>query len=135
MRRFIIWALLAILPVAALAQGAYVTVMKGPATGTIAVTSTFQQVLPYNRGRIGGYLQNNGTNTMFVFLNGKNSTTGACTANATTAGSIELAPPGVSTSGDNVNFAYAGIHVADQVCITGTSGDSFSYSEGINAPP
>jgi len=120
-----------LLSLAVWAQGASKVVSKPPGTATIASTGTFQVAIAYNSGRLGGFIQNNGTNTMFVYFAGKATDCSAAAENT----SAQLAPPGLSTAGDNVNFAYAMNRKVDEICITGTSGDSYSFSEDINAPP
>lgn len=98
-------------------------VVTTPSGGTIAVTGTFQMVIPYFRQRRGGYFQNNGTQTMFVYLasNAQN-----CNA-ATEAHSIQLQAPTTTSQGGSISLAYSGIVVTDAVCVAGTGGDAYSY--------
>jgi hypothetical protein len=89
------------------------------ASGTIAVTNTFQQVFAAanvtpggSPARLGCLVQNNGTHTMYVFF--------GPIASATLTNSVQLAAGGsVSCS------ALSGVVAADQVSITGTSGDTY----------
>jgi hypothetical protein len=89
------------------------------ASGTISVTNTFQSVFaaattaPGSQvARIGCFLQNNGTHTMYVYF--------GPIASATIGASVVL------QAGANVSCATStGGVLADQVSITGTSGDAF----------
>ena len=88
------------------------------ASGTIAVTNTFQQVFAAASTAPGGSpsrtsctIQNNGTHNMYVFF--------GPIANATLTNSVVLA------AGANLSCANLIIVLADQVSITGTSGDAF----------
>jgi hypothetical protein len=81
-------------------------------SSTIAVTGTFQSIRGADNFRQGCEIQNNGSHTMYVYF-------GVC-ANATTAASANLTagqPIGCSTA--------AGYVLKDQVCITGTAGDTY----------
>lgn len=81
---------------------------------TIASTNVFQSiwVAPTNtRGRASCTVQNNGTNSMWVFF--------GPIASATKAKSVVLA------AGQNVRCLVGGVALQDQVSITGTSGDAF----------
>jgi hypothetical protein len=81
-------------------------------SGTIAVTNTFQTIQGQTNNRLGCAIQNNGTNTMYVFLGPK--------ASATTAKSIVLSP------GQPMSCEVSGaVVVKDEINITGTSGDAY----------
>lgn len=82
------------------------------ASGTIAATGVFQQLLPSNTNRTGCTIQNTGTNPMYVYF--------GTTATATTAKSVKLAAGQAAycTSGD-------GIVVNMPVQITGTISETF----------
>lgn len=102
----------------ALAQSPVITqpyrVNSSNNSGTISVTNTFQSIWAKNtstRGRAGCVIQNNGSNTMWVYFGD--------IANATKATSVVLA------AGQNVSCISGGIVLEDQVSITGTSGDTF----------
>lgn len=85
-------------------------------SGVIAVTNTYQVLLPLQRGRLGCTIQNNGTNTMYIYLD---NTGGA------------VAPSGIVTAlklvaGQTMNCAIGGVAVvSDQIWITGTAADTF----------
>lgn len=85
-------------------------------SGTITVTNTFQSVFlaatnqPQQR-RMSCTVQNNGSNSMYVFF--------GPIANATTSNSVVLA------AGASVRCSVSGATLQDQVSITGTSGDTF----------
>lgn len=81
---------------------------------TVSVTNTYQQALASSATRKGCLIQNNGSNTGFVFF-------GAAPADTTT--SFKLAP------GQPISCSVGGLAVAtDAVQITGTSGDVFVIS-------
>jgi hypothetical protein len=92
-------------------------------SGTITTTNTFQSIQAQANNRNGCAVQN-GVNPltgngdfMWVYFDKSNSS--GCSA-ATKAASVLLAP------GQPVNCAVASnIVLKDQVCITGTSGDTF----------
>ena len=123
MTRLIIAALLwAIGASFAFAQSPVQTQPKGVTTGnysgTIAVTNTFQSVLAASSattGRLACAIQNNGTNSMYVYF--------GPIANATTAKSVKLAV------GQSVNCNSGNVVLKDQVSITGTSGEAFYASQ------
>lgn len=82
------------------------------ASGTIAVTNTFQAALASSASRRGCVLQNQGTHTMFVFFGAIGS--------ATTGTSLQVAP------GQTVSCSNAGgLVLTDAVNVTGTSGDAY----------
>ena len=91
-------------------------------SGTIAVTSTFQSVVPSaigGRVRQGCLIQNTGSNTQYVYF--------GPLASATKAMSYQLSPPGAATQGGAISCSTsAGGVLQDQVVITGTSGDTFT---------
>ena len=93
---------------------------SGNASGAIATTGTFQSVQKKSLSRNGCAIQNQSTNsssdTMWLYFDPTNSTN--CSA-ATKAGSITLAP------GQPANCNIGTIVLSDQVCITGTSADTF----------
>lgn len=120
MKRFLLIVALLIGSVSfASAQSPVVTQPKSLASqnysSTIAVTNTFQSVLTSSSSRYGCTLQNNGTNSMYVYF--------GAIANATTAKSVKLA------AGQSVNCNLGGIVLQDQVSITGTSGEAFYASQ------
>lgn len=84
------------------------------ASSTITVTNTFQSIWPADTnttGRTACTVQNNGTNTMWVFF--------GAIAGATKAKSVVLAA-------GQATFCNSGnVVLKDQVSITGTSGDAF----------
>lgn len=80
-------------------------------SSTIAVTNTFQSIEGANAARSGGLIQNNGVNSMWVFL--------GPIASATKAKSIVL------VAGQSLSLSAPGVVVTDQVSITGTSTDTF----------
>jgi len=95
------------------------TTAGGNASGTIATTSTFQQVFPAapaapagGPGRKGCYIVNNGTNKMYV-------SEGVAAASATTATSIPLPANGT------FNCTFNQTALQGVIVITGTSGDAF----------
>lgn len=93
-------------------------------SGSIGTTNTFQSlslaVVPPNR-RNGCLIQDNGSNTMYVFFGPIGS--------ATKAASYQLIPPGTGIQGGSVSCATGGGGVLqDQISITGTSGDAFAAS-------
>jgi len=83
----------------------------GNASSTIASTNTFQSLWAANAVRGSCTIENNGTNTMWVFF--------GPIASATEATSVQLA------AGQSVNCDSAHVVSTDQVSITGTSGDTF----------
>ena len=89
------------------------------ASGTIAVTNTFQQVFAAASTspgqavtRMGCLIQNNSTHTMYVYF--------GPIANATLNTSIQLAASGALSCA-----TLTGAVTADQISITGTAGDVF----------
>ena len=96
-----------------------------PSTTTIGSTSVFQLLLPYNGNRFGGWIQNDGSGTMYVFMASRDTT---C-ANATAAKSVQLAPPTTTTVGDVLVFQYGTIRITDAICVTGTGSDALAYAE------
>lgn len=81
-------------------------------SGTIAVTNTFQSISPQTLSRGGCLIQNNGSNSMWVFF--------GPIASATKAKSV-VVPAGQSVSCSTGTAAP----VTDQISITGTSADAF----------
>jgi hypothetical protein len=84
-------------------------------SSTIATTNTFQAVFPSNLNRQGCTIQNNGTNSMWVFF--------GATASATKGTSVVLAAGQAAYCGSGL-LTYQGV-----VAITGTMGDAF-YAAG-----
>ena len=80
-------------------------------SSTIAVTNTFQSIQTLNSARSGCLVQNNGTNSMWVFF--------GPIASATKAKSVVLA------AGQAVSCNAPGLLVVDEVSITGTSTEAF----------
>jgi hypothetical protein len=122
MRHLILVLLLGLsLPALAADYVSPLQVPSGNLSGSIAVTGTFQSIQKKNLSRIGCAIQNQGTNassdTMWVYYDPTNSTN--CSA-ATKAGSFTLIP------GQPLNCNIGTIVLNDQVCITGTGGDSFA---------
>ena len=122
---------LAVLVVAspALAQQAVYTVpvpsssLNGDASGTIAVTNTFQKVFGATQGnsagapgtastRKGCTVQNNGTHNMYV-------NEGTPIGGATTSNTVLL------PAGSALSCAGGGTVLTGEIDITGTAGDSF----------
>jgi hypothetical protein len=107
-------------PLLAASELPVVTYPQGRASknvsSTIAVTNTFQSVIPAVVGgvaeqRASCTIQNNGTHTMYVFA--------GPIASATLTNSIQL-------SAGQFFYCYAGVTViSDQISIAGTSGDAF----------
>jgi hypothetical protein len=124
MRRLAI-ALFIVLGLTAAALAAdYVSPLQFPSgnlSGSIASTGTFQSVQKKNLSRNGCAIQNQGTNnssdTMWVYFDPTNSSN--CSA-ATKAASFTLIP------GQSLNCNIGTIVLSDQVCITGTGGDTFA---------
>lgn len=86
--------------------------------GTIAVTSTFQNVLSaQNGGRTGCTFQNQGTNTMYVFAGAIGS--------ATIAKSLQITPGQIFMCGLIGSNSAANAVIQDAVNITGTAADAF----------
>lgn len=84
-------------------------------SSTVAVTNTFQSIQVLTAGRNGCAIQNNDTNTMWVFF--------GAIAGATKAKSVVLA------AGQSVACAVGGIGVlTDQISITGTATGVFFAS-------
>lgn len=95
------------------------------ASGTIAVTNTFQQVFASTLGtpapRQGCLVQNGGTNVMWVFF--------GPIASATKASAFQLVAPAVGVQGGAIGCGTGGGGVLqDQVSITGTMGEAFAAS-------
>ena len=88
------------------------------ASATITVTSTFQSLQAVNTSRMGCLIQNNGSNTMYVFF--------GPIASATKATSFQIVPPGGSGPNSISCATGTGGALGDQVSITGTSGDAFT---------
>lgn len=89
-------------------------VTSSNASGTISVTNTFQSIWVADTtitGRVACTIQNNGTNSMWVFF--------GPIANATKGTSVVL------SAGDRAYCGINGVILHDQVSITGTSGDAF----------
>ena len=87
-------------------------------SGSIAITNTFQSVMAASTnitGRTGCTVQNNGSNSMFVFF--------GVIASAITPDSVKLAP------GQSVMCSTGVTVIKDQVSITGTSGEQFFAAE------
>lgn len=84
-------------------------------SSTVAVTNTFQQVWPSQSGREDCMIQNNGSNSMWVFL--------GATASATKGTSVVLA------AGQAFYCAFNSLTWTGAVQITGTSGDAY-YATG-----
>lgn len=120
MRKFLVS--LALLLVASAAYA--VSTTPGPVTstnvsGTIAVTNTFQSVIAANTNTKGCLIQNNGSNTMWVYF----GTIGT----ATKAKSFTLRPPGTGIQGGSISCATGGGSIlTDQVSITGTATEAFT---------
>lgn len=101
-----------------------VSTTPGPVTstnvsGTIAVTNTFQSIIPANTNTKGCLVQNNGANTMWVYF----GTIGG----ATKPKAFQLRPPGTGIQGGWVSCATGGGSIiTDQVSITGTATDAFT---------
>jgi hypothetical protein len=101
----------------------YTAVLTTNASGTIAVTNTFQEVFvavnqaatpgtpQANRRRNGCTVQNTGTNPMYVFW--------GPIANATLANSVKL------TAGQAATCNNQGLTLQEQVSITGTATETF----------
>lgn len=133
MQRIALAIFLCLLAPLALAQvGTQVTTYPAPqssvdASGTIAVTNTYQQVFTSKIGASGSAarhncaIQNNGSHVMLVFF--------GPIANATAAKSYVLNPGSTNTGGDLIYCSGpSGVTLQDQVSITGTSGDAFTAS-------
>lgn len=99
------------------------TSLGGDASGTIAVTNTFQKLWGAANGtyapvtgaagsRRGCSVQNNGTHNMYV-------NEGTPVANATTSNTWILA------AGNLFNCNFQGVVLTGEIDITGTSGDAF----------
>lgn len=87
-------------------------------SGTIATTNTFQEISPQNNSRVGCQLQNKtaGTNTMWIYFDPLND---AC-ATATKALSQTLAASITANCS-----AAPGYVIKNEICITGTSTDTY----------
>lgn len=86
-----------------------------PLPSTIAVTNTFQSIQAYNSNRTGCLIQNQTTDTMWVYF--------GPIANATKAGSFILD----TAHSLSISCAVGGTSVLkDQVSITGTGTDGFA---------
>lgn len=96
-----------------LLQGAQIptVVTSTNASGTIAVTNTYQSVFAASTTRKGCSVQNNGSNTMWVYFGAIGS--------ATKAASVVLA------AGQSVSCGSGPTTLGDQVSITGTATDAF----------
>jgi hypothetical protein len=82
------------------------------ASGTITVTSTFQELWAANNARSGCTIVNNGTHIMYV-----------SEGLATTAASTSTAFP--VAAGAGYTCGVGGVVLRGQINITGTSGDAF----------
>ena len=80
-------------------------------SGTIAVTDTFQSIQVANSNRLGCYIQNSASNSMWVYF--------GPIASATKAASILV------TAGNWVSCYGGAVVLQDQISITGTSTDTF----------
>lgn len=131
MRKLLLVSALALMvPLGARAQSPVVTypnpVTSVDASSTITVTNTFQSVFTAAGGtgsaraaRQGCLIQNNGSNTMWVFA--------GPIANATKATSFQLIAPTTGVQGGSFSCATGGGGILqDQISITGTSGDAFT---------
>lgn len=81
------------------------------ASGTIAVTNTFQTALALQSTRNNCTLQNQGTHTMYVHF--------GVLADATLAKAFQLA------AGQAITCSNPGVVLTDAVNVTGTSGDAY----------
>lgn len=89
------------------------------ASGSIASSTVFQQVLASNTLRRNCVIQNTGIHTMWVFF--------GSIASATQATSFPLYSAGVAGApGGFVQCAASGVVATDQVSITGTAADTFT---------
>lgn len=134
----------------AFAQGSpVVTLGQGIATptdasSTIASTSTFQSVFnsvtpasgaPVNGskgGRQSCLIQNNGVNTMWVWYGAQNGTggSGGTCPSASKATSFTLIPPATNVQGGSFSCSNgAGAVIQDQICITGTTTETFTAKQ------
>ena len=85
-------------------------------SGTIAVTNTYQSVTPLNLSRSGCTFYNNGTNTMYIYLD----FTGGSTPPVGNTKSVSL------NGGSNFSCTVAGNTVlGDKIWVTGTANDTF----------
>lgn len=119
MKRLLLGLVLALGVSFAFAQSPVTTVPYGVTSShnsnSVTSTNTFQSVFAAstgNTGRSGCIIQNNGSNTMYVYF--------GPIANAVTNDSVKL-----STSQSLNCESVAGVVVKDQVSITGTSGDRY----------
>lgn len=88
-------------------------------SGTVAVTNTFQSVVPANSLNKGCLVQNTGSNLMFVYF--------GPIAGATKAKSFQLRAPGTGIQGGWVSCATGtGAVITDQVSVTGVATDTFT---------
>ncbi len=85
------------------------------ASSTIAVSNTFQSVFAASAKRFGCSIQNNGSNSMWVYF--------GPIANATKATSF------VVTAGSALLCGSLGVVAKDQVSITGTAADAFTATQ------
>jgi hypothetical protein len=94
---------------------------SGNLSSSITTTNTFQTIQIVSKSRNGCAVQNQSTNnssdTMWVYFDPTNSSN--CSA-ATKARSFTLTP------GQSINCNVGTIIVSDEVCITGTGGDTFT---------
>lgn len=95
--------------------------------GTVAVSNTFQTVVPTalsvpkNKSRKGCLIQNNGSNTMWIFI--------GPAASGTKGASFTLIPPTAGVQGGSFSCATgAGGVVQDEISLTGTSTEAFTAS-------
>lgn len=89
------------------------------ASGSISLTSQFQNVFNSNTGRKSCVIQNTGVHVMYVFF--------GAIAGATTPTSYPLFPAtAAGYPGGYVTCNNGGVVVTDQVSITGTTSDTFT---------
>lgn len=101
-------------------------VSSSNSSGTITVTNTFQQIFASaiggTRVRQGCLIQNNGSNTMWVFA--------GPLASATKATSYTLIPPAAGVQGGSFSCSTgAGSVLQDQISITGTATETFTAAQ------
>ena len=115
MKKIVVALFALMFPALAVAQTAPFTKTSRNVSSTIAVTNTFQSVLSETRGRASCMVQNNGSNSMYVYF--------GAIASATLANSVKLA------AGQAVSCTAGGVVLTDQVSITGTSADAYYAAE------
>jgi hypothetical protein len=104
-RLLILAAILAALPALA---GPFAPSAPSDASGTIAVTSTYQQVWAFDANRLGCTIQNNGSNAMTVRVGGS-------------TGSVWSLPVG-----QTFYCHWQGTVITSKIEITGTAADAFA---------